>query len=246
MSAGSARRPWRPSASPIQFGSYLDRHAVNARITDYHPHWLYGGHKALDAGRADGEAWPVDKVLITVSAPNEHGYCCLGHNVWDALTVVRRARTVVAELNPRVIETFGDSWLHVSEIDCFVPNDRPLVNEERAQLEPDAVDEGIAHYVAQLVHDGDTIQVGVGTHTGALPMLGAFDERTDLSYFGELTVPGLVGARRARDHQWAHVAAASGQVRGDDDRQYGGGAADGAPQPRLRTAGDRVTCWTRG
>ena len=176
----------------LQFGSYLDRHAVNARIADYHPHWLYGGHKALDAGRADGEAWPVDKVLITVSAPNEHGYCCLGHNVWDALTVVRRAQTVVAELNPRVIETFGDSWLHVSEIDCFVPNDRPLVNEERAQLEPDAVDEGIAHYVAQLVHDGDTIQVGVGTHTGALPMLGAFDERTDLSYFGELTVPGLV------------------------------------------------------
>ena len=98
---------------------------------------------------------------------------------------------MIAEVNPNTIETFGDSWLHVSEIDHFVPGDSPVVIDLQ-HPPPNEVDLSITHHVAELVKDGDTIQVGVGSHTGALPRLGAFDERENLSYFAELTVEGLV------------------------------------------------------
>ncbi len=174
-----------------QFGTLFDRHAVNSRVADYHPYWLVGIHKAWDARRGDGEAWPIDVLQIRCSAPNEAGYVSLGGSVWDGVTSAKRAKTVIAEVNDNVIESFGDSWLHVSEIDCFVPADSPVVvNLEHP--EPNEVDMSIAHYVSSLVQDGDCIQVGVGSHTGALPRLGAFDERENLSYFAELTVEGLV------------------------------------------------------
>ena len=111
--------------------------------------------------------------------------------MWDGVSSAKRAKKVIAEVNPNVIETFGDSWLHVSEIDHFVPGDSPVV-VDLEHPPPSEVDLGIAHHVGELVRDGDTIQVGVGSHTGALPRLGAFDERENLSYFAELTVEGLV------------------------------------------------------
>ncbi len=174
-----------------QFGTLFDRDAVNSRVADYHPYWLVGIHKALDAGRGEGEAWPIDVLQIRCSPPNEAGYVSLGASVWDGVTSAKRARTVIAEVNENVIQSFGDSWLHVSEIDCFVPADAPVVVNLQ-HPEPNDIDLGLAHYVGQLVRDGDTIQVGVGSHTGALPRLGAFDERENLSYFAELTVEGLV------------------------------------------------------
>ncbi len=173
-----------------QFGTLFDRDAVNSGIADYHPYWLVGIHKAWDAGRED-EAWPIDVLQIRTTQPNEAGFVSLGGSVWDGVTSAKRAKKVIAEVNDNVIETFGDSWLHVSEIDCFVPNDSPvMVNLEFP--EPNQVDLGLAHNVGQLVQDGDTIQVGVGSHSGALARLGTFDERENLSYFAELTTEGLV------------------------------------------------------
>ncbi|MCY3570334.1 MAG: 4-hydroxybutyrate CoA transferase [Chloroflexi bacterium] len=173
-----------------QFGTLFDRDAVNAGIADYHPYWLVGIHKAWDAGRED-EAWPIDVLQIRCTPPNDAGFVSLGSSVWDGVTSAKRAQTVIAEVNDNVVETFGDSWLHVSEIDCFVPADTPvMVNLEFP--EPNQVDLGLTHYVSQLVQDGDTIQVGVGSHSGALARLGAFDERENLSYFAELTTEGLV------------------------------------------------------
>jgi 4-hydroxybutyrate CoA-transferase len=98
---------------------------------------------------------------------------------------------VIAEVNPSVVETFGDSWIHVSDLDYLVPDDRPLL-PPLPPLPIAPADEGLAHYVSTLVRDGDTIQVGVGSHTTNIVRLGAFDQRQDLSYFAELTVPGLV------------------------------------------------------
>lgn len=175
-----------------QFGTIVEREALNARTADFHPYWLVGIHKALDAGRDDGEAWRLDKLVLVVSPPNDEGYVSLGGNVWDGVTSARRANTVLAEMNPQVVETFGDTRLHVTEIDSFVAMDRPVFFP-RQKIEPDAADEGIAHYVSTLVKNGDTIQIGVGTPTGALTKLGAFDKHEELSYFGELTVEGCVG-----------------------------------------------------
>ena len=171
-----------------QFANLGTRSAHAARTIDYHPHWLVGAHKALDAGR-EGEAWEIDHVQITVSPPNDQGFVSVGGNCWDSVTSARRARHVIAAVNSVVVETFGDSWLHVSEIDMFVLDDTvPAV----AALVPEAVDAGLAHYAGQLVNDGDTVQVGTGSHTSGMVKSGLFDGRQDLSYFGELTVEGMV------------------------------------------------------
>lgn len=170
-----------------QFANPLTRAALDSRVIDYHPYWLVGGHKALDAGR--DESWPLDKVQITVSPPNESGYVSVGPNVWDSVPAARRAGTVLASVNPNIGGTYGDTWLHASEIDYFVPEDRgftPLPEPD------DPADAGLAHYAGTLVRDGDTVQIGTGSHTSGMVAHGLFADRKDLSYFGELTVAGLV------------------------------------------------------
>ena len=170
-----------------QFGSVFSRPALEARLIDYHPHWLVGGHKAFDAGREEG--WRIDKCLITVAPPDASGYVSVGGSVWDSITTSRRAACVIAAVNSEGVETYGDTRLHVSEIDHFVPDDRPVVVPP---AEYDAVDDGLAHYAGTLVKDGDTVQIGTGSHTGGMVHFGLFRDRQELSYFGELTVPGMV------------------------------------------------------
>lgn len=183
---------WSPEALESftyadQFGNAFSRPALEAKVIDYHPHWLVGGNKGLDAGRED--AWKMDKILITVSPPDSAGFVCVGGSVWDSVTSARRASCVIAAVNPATIETYGDTRLHVSEIDYFVPDERPVVVPAPVY---DAVDAGLAHYVGTLVKDGDTVQIGTGSHTSGMVHNGLFRDRQELSYFGELTVEGMV------------------------------------------------------
>ena len=183
---------WAPEARAAfeyadQFGSVFSREPLESRVIDYHPHWLVGGQKAWDAGREEG--WRIDKVLITVSPPDAHGYVSVGGSVWDSITTARKVGCVIAAVNSHGIETYGETRLHVSEIDHFVPDDRPVVVPP---AEYDAVDEGLAHYAGTLIQDGDTIQIGTGSHTAGMVHYGLFRDKQELSYFGELTVPGMV------------------------------------------------------
>ena len=171
-----------------QFGSVVSRGALAARTIDYHPHWLVGAHKGIDAGRDEG--WQLDHVMVHTSAPNEQGFVSIGGNCWDSVTAARRGKNVIAAINPNVVETFGDSWLHVSEIDCFVPDERP--QWPTPPVPPEDVDAGLAHYVGTILKDGDTVQLGTGSHTSGMVAHGLFRERQELSYFGELTVLGMV------------------------------------------------------
>jgi 4-hydroxybutyrate CoA-transferase len=169
--------------------------ALAAGIIDYHPYSLMMQHKAADAGREEGQA--IDVLMLVVSPPNERGWACVGHACWDAVSSVKRARQVFVETSPNVPRTCGDTWIHVSQLDAIVEGDRPAL----AGPDPDPakfpeVDRRIAANVKSLVRDGDTIQIGLGKHTGALPLLGAFDDANDLGYFGELTVAGTVGLAR--------------------------------------------------
>lgn len=81
-----------------QFGTIFTRPALEARVIDFHPFWLVGGHKALDSGRE--EAWKLDKVQVTVSEPDENGFVSVGPNVWDSVPAARRAAKVIASVNP--------------------------------------------------------------------------------------------------------------------------------------------------
>lgn len=204
-----------------QFGTPYTRAALDARIIDYHPFWLVGGHKALDAGRQEG--WRIDKVQITVSPPNAHGYVCVGPNVWDSIPAARRAGWVIASVNPAIGETYGETTLHVTEIDQFVPEERPM---PLLTADYDRADEGLAYHVGTLVKNGDTVQIGTGSHTSGMVHFGLFKDKQELSYFGELTVPGLVplvesGVITGRDsalHPGKFVATLIGNT--EEERAY--------------------------
>ena len=105
------------------------------------------------------------------------------------MTASRRAKRVIAAVNPNTLHTFGDSTLHVTEIDAFVPDDRPFAPPP---IEGEPADAAIAHHVGELIEDGDTIQVGIGSHTVGMMDAGFLQDKQELSYFGELTVRGLV------------------------------------------------------
>lgn len=199
-----------------------NRQALADRLVDFHPLHMINQHKAADT--RPGEGRPIDDLLLVVSPPNEKGYVCVGNSVWDAVTSARRAKRVIVETSQGVPRTCGDSWLHVSQLDAIVEGDRPRLgapDPDPASF-PD-VDRRIARHVACLVEDGDTIQIGLGKHTGALPLLGAFDERNDLGFFSELTVPGtvdlvrrgIVTCRRADLHPGHFVACFMGNSLAD-------------------------------
>jgi 4-hydroxybutyrate CoA-transferase len=188
-----ARRAWDLQ---VQYALLPDnRQALADRIIDFHPFSMIQQHKAWDE-RPDEHA-PIDVLMLVVSPPNEAGWVCVGNACWDAVSSARRARRVIAEESRHVPLTCGDSWLHVSQLDAIVRGERGAV----AGPDPDPAkfpdtDRRLAVNLRSLVRDGDTLQLGLGKHTAAVTMLGAFDGANDLGYFGELTVPGTVALAR--------------------------------------------------
>ncbi len=174
----------------VTYATPFSRDAVNNKLADFTPYPIIGVHKALDEGRPG--ARPIDVALVSVTPPNAHGYCCFGAQLWDAKTSAQRATMVIAEVNENLPRTYGDSWIHVSEIAWFVENTPPPPDASWLYPEPDPWDRPIAEYVASLVNNGDTIQFGTGSTTGSIPRAGTFDDKEDLGYFAELTVPGTV------------------------------------------------------
>ena len=173
----------------IVFATPLSNKSVNENRVDFRPWWVYGAHKATDEGRPGARS--LDVVPISVRPPNEHGYCRLGPFVWDAKDAVMRARTVVAALNEQLPRTYGDTWIHVSDIDWFVNDPEPL--PQGRYVPPEGPwDRAIAENIASLIRDGDTLQIGTGSTTANLVRLGALDEKNDLGWFSEMTVPGTV------------------------------------------------------
>jgi len=103
---------------------------------------------------------PIDVALITVSPPDNNGYVSLGISVDITKTAAEVAPYVVAEVNPNMPRTLGDSFLHVTEIDAFVENNVPLL--DFVQQAPDCIAKSIGEHLADLIENESTIQTGVG------------------------------------------------------------------------------------
>jgi 4-hydroxybutyrate CoA-transferase len=102
-----------------------------------------------------------DVAFIQVSPPNEKGYCNLGVSVDFAHSIIQSSKFVIAETNNQMPITFGDTWVHVNDIDCFVLTSRPLLTMSSG--EPDSIVEKISEYVSELVPNYATVQVGLGS-----------------------------------------------------------------------------------
>ncbi len=131
------------------------RAAIKAGHADYTPIFLSEVPLLIERG-----AMPVDVALITVSPPDNNGYVSLGISVDITKTAAQVARYVVAEVNPNMPRTLGDSFLHVSEINAFVESDTPLL--EFQQAAPDHIAQAIGRLIADLIDNESTIQTGVG------------------------------------------------------------------------------------
>lgn len=140
------------------------RRAVNEGRADYVPTFL-SDIPVLFRDRVI----PLDTVMVNVSRPDVHGFVSLGTSVIAMPTAIRAAKTVIAQLNAAMPRTLGDSFIHVDEIDRAVEVDIAPYERPPAHIGED--ERRIGAYVADLVPDGATLQLGIG----AIPAAVALD-----------------------------------------------------------------------
>lgn len=182
------------------FVGQRSRTAVNMGMADYVPIYFSSIPRLF---REEGML-RLDVCLIQVSSPDEHGFCSLGVSVDIAKAAVETARVVVAQVNPQMPRTLGDSFLHVSQIHHLVECDEPLL--QIVFRERSAVAERIAKYTSSLVEDGSTIQVGLGRVANSV--LRYLENKNDLGVHGELITDahlylinqGVINGRRKNFH----------------------------------------------
>lgn len=136
---------------------------------------------------------PLDAALVQVTPPDAHGYCSLGVSVDVVAAACRAARLVIAQFNPRMPRTHGQSFIHVDRIDAFLACDEPLVTVSVAPAQPEFAT--IGRYVAQLIQDGSTLRVGVGELPGAV--LAALAGHKDLGVHTEVLGDGYLALLRS-------------------------------------------------
>ena len=131
----------------------------------------------------------LDVALIQVSPPDKFGFCSLGISVDITLAGTKSSTIVIAQINPQMPRTWGDSVLHVDDLDYLVPFEEPLVESLPAEKNKEVL-ERIATYVNQLVDDGATLQVGFGHLPNAL--LPYLNNKKDLGIHTQVITDGFL------------------------------------------------------
>lgn len=134
-----------------------------------------------------------DVTLLQCSPPDEHGYVSLGVSVDYTKGAAESAGLVIAQVNRNMPRTLGDSFLHVTQIDCLVPLDAPVI--ELAPPKITQVERAIGENVAQLIRDGDTLQLGIGAIPDAVLLF--LKEKNDLGIHTEMFSDGVVALAEA-------------------------------------------------
>ncbi len=159
------------------------RDAINDGRADYTPIYLSEIEGLFESG-----AMPIDVALIEVSPPDAHGFCSFGVGVDTTLTAARCARYVIAQVNDQMPRTYGDSFIHITDIDAVVESSRPLC--AMAKPETTALQVAIAKNVASLIEDGAVLQTGIGGIPDSV--LTFLTDRKDLGVHSELVSDGVI------------------------------------------------------
>lgn len=169
-------------------------------LGDYTPLLLSDIPELFRSGRL-----PIDVALIQVTEPDEHGLCSLGVSVDVTRCAAENAALVIAQVNPRVPWTMGDSLIHAHDLDVLVPVEEPLL--EAIPPAPGESLRRIAEHVAGLVTNGSTLRFGV--HGIPHALWSALQKKRDLGVHTEVIGDGIIdlleagvitGARKSRDH----------------------------------------------
>ncbi|WP_027718891.1 acetyl-CoA hydrolase/transferase family protein [Desulfovirgula thermocuniculi] len=170
--------------------------------------WFYGAgeRKAHDLGTVSlipshGRDWGPRKALFdppdffwgTACPMDRHGYFSLSLSVGYEKDLISVAKTVILEINPNLPRTYGDTHVHISEVDYIVEHEAPLV--EVQPIEPSEEEKAIGQYVAELIEDGSTIQLGIGGIPNAIAKF--LMNKKDLGVHTEMFTDGMVDLAEA-------------------------------------------------
>lgn len=176
------------------------RHIIQEGLGDYTPIFLSDIPRLFNSGQL-----PLDAALIQVTPPDERGMCSLGISVDIVKSAAENASLVIAQVNPRMPRTLGNSCLHVHDLDFLVPVNVPLL--EIQPPEPTEVTRRIGEYVAALIEDGSTVELGIGRIPQSV--LEFLKVKRDLGIHTEMFTDSIIdmiesgaitGARKAIDH----------------------------------------------
>ena len=160
------------------------RDAINDGRADYTPVNLSDIEELFESG-----AMPIDVALLELSPPDAHGFCSFGVGVDTSVTAAKCAQYVIAQINDQMPRTYGDSFIHVNDLDAIVESSRPLCELRPAKIGDIQI--AIARNVASLIDDGAVLQMGVGGIPDAvLPFLR---DRKDLGVHSEMVSEGVIG-----------------------------------------------------
>ncbi|MCX7142713.1 MAG: GNAT family N-acetyltransferase [Proteobacteria bacterium] len=160
------------------------REAVKQGAAEYVPISIARVPQLIRIGRI-----PIDVALIQVSAPDEFGYVSLGVSVDIVAAAVEQAKLVIAEVNPAMPRTMGDSTMHVNRIHKLVPVESPVIEYVHATVEDEVV-QRIARYIAGIIDDGSTLQVGLGRIPNE--SLKYLDDRRDLGIHSDVITDAII------------------------------------------------------
>jgi acetyl-CoA hydrolase len=159
------------------------RQAVHAGLADFTPVFLSEIPGLFRHGQL-----PLDAVLISLSPPDEHGFCSFGVEVGTTKPAAESARIIIAEVNRQMPRTLGDCFIHVSRLHHIVEVDYPL---------PEAPQGGtterhllVGQHIAEMIPDGATLQMGIGSIPDAV--LQNLGSHKDLGVHTELFSDGVI------------------------------------------------------
>ncbi len=166
------------------FVSNSIRQAVNEGRADFIPVFLSDIPDLFKKGYL-----PIDVALVQVSPPDAHGYCSLGVSVDIARSAVNTAKHIIAQVNPNVPRTHGDSLIHTERFTALVYGEEPLPEVDYGSK----VGEGelkIGKYIAGMIDDGSTLQLGIGTIPDAV--LKSLTNHKNLGVHTEMCSDGII------------------------------------------------------
>jgi acyl-CoA hydrolase/GNAT superfamily N-acetyltransferase len=159
------------------------RDAINQGGADYTPIFLSQTPGLFRSGLA-----AMDVALVQVSCPDDHGYMSLGISVDIVKAAVESAQVVIAQVNPLMPRVHGDTFVHIGDVDHVIFHEESLL-EYHPEV-PGEIAERIGRYVARIIKDGDTIQVGYGALPNAI--MGALAGKRHLGVHTELLSDGIM------------------------------------------------------
>ena len=160
------------------------REAVNDGRADFTPIVL----SEIPALFQEGGPLPLDAALISLSPPDEHGFCSFGVEIGTTKPAAEAARIIIAEVNQQMPRTLGDSFIHVSRLTHIVETDYPIPEAPQGGSSPNHLK--IGKLIAGLIPDGATLQMGIGSIPDAV--LQYLGDHRDLGVHTELFSDGVI------------------------------------------------------